>query len=401
MKLVPDRLASWIPDFFLFAFALLAQAVVVVRMLRRARNRASRRAVRVFFAISSCAMAFGFVLRSFRFAAIFQGNWPIWARALCFAWMLVALCWAIIYAALQLARRIARRSAVRDGSGIDFERRGFLRAVGGVLYAAPVAALGYAMVMERRNISLREHEIPIAGLPVDLDGLRLVQITDIHMSAFFSRRQLDYAVALANETHAHVALVTGDLISSARDPLDSCLEGLKALRAEAGVFGCMGNHEIYARVENRLEKAGALQGLRFLRRANTILPFGAARLNLAGVDYQRLGRRYLVGAEKLVVPGACNILLSHNPDVFDVAARQGYDLTISGHTHGGQVRVEILGADLNVARFYTPYVDGLYRKGGAGSEGAAIFVSRGLGTIGIPARLGAPPEVTLLRLRRV
>jgi len=404
MKRVPDRLASWIPDILLFTFALLAQAAVVVTMLRRAQDRARRRAVWGFFAISSSAMALGFALRSTRVAEMFHGNWPIWIRALLFAWMLVALCWALTYVVLRFARRVARWSLARYGSGVNFERRGFIRTVSGALYAAPVAALGYAVVLERRNISLREHEISIAGLPMDLDGLRLVQITDIHMSAFFSRRQLDYAVAMANETRAHVALVTGDLITGARDPLDSCLAGLKALRAEAGLFGCMGNHEIYARVEDRVEQAGAQQGLRFLRHANITLPFGAARLNLAGVDYQRLSQPYLVDAEKLVIPGACNILLSHNPDVFDVAARQGYDLTISGHTHGGQVRVEILGADFNAARFYTPYVDGLYRKGAAGNAGkgsSTIFVSRGLGTIGIPARLGAPPEVTLLRLRRV
>ncbi len=123
--------------------------------------------------------------------------------------------------------------------------------------------------------------------------------------------------------------------------------------------------------------------------------FGNSTLNLAGVDYQRTGRPYLTGAEQLIAPGAVNLLLSHNPDVFPVAARQGYALTVSGHTHGGQVRVEILGEDLNVARFYTPYVDGVYRKGAA-----SLFVSRGLGTIGIPTRLGAPPEVALLRLCR-
>ncbi|HOK44916.1 MAG TPA: hypothetical protein PLK67_03235, partial [Bryobacteraceae bacterium] len=103
--------------------------------------------------------------------------------------------------------------------------------------------------------------------------------------------------------------------------------------------------------------------------------------------------RYLVGAEKLLSPGAVNVLLSHNPDVFDVAARQGYDLTIAGHTHGGQVTVEILHQTLNVARFYTPYVYGLYRKGPS-----AIWVTRGIGTVGMPARIGAPPEVALLRL---
>ncbi|MGH9594889.1 MAG: metallophosphoesterase, partial [Bryobacteraceae bacterium] len=118
-------------------------------------------------------------------------------------------------------------------------------------------------------------------------------------------------------------------------------------------------------------------------------------LNLAGVDYQPIGYPYLKAAAKLVAPGAFNMLLSHNPDVFPVAVRQGYQATIAGHTHGGQVRVEILREDLNIARFFTPYVDGLYRR-----DGSAIFVSRGIGTIGLPARLGAPPEVALLRLCR-
>ena len=82
--------------------------------------------------------------------------------------------------------------------------------------------------------------------------------------------------------------------------------------------------------------------MRFLRQRAAPLRFGNAVLNLAGVDYQRAAQPYLVGAEQLVAPGAFNVLLSHNPDVFPVAARQGYQLTIAGHTHGGQVRVEIL-----------------------------------------------------------
>ncbi|MEO7654029.1 MAG: metallophosphoesterase, partial [Bryobacteraceae bacterium] len=81
------------------------------------------------------------------------------------------------------------------------------------------------------------------------------------------------------------------------------------------------------------------------------------------------------------------------PDVFGVAARQGFDLTIAGHTHGGQVTVEILHQTLNVARFITPYVYGQYRLGSA-----ALYVSRGIGTIGLPVRIGAPPEISLLRL---
>jgi predicted MPP superfamily phosphohydrolase len=94
-----------------------------------------------------------------------------------------------------------------------------------------------------------------------------------------------------------------------------------------------------------------------------------------------------------------NMLLSHNPDVFPIAAAQGYDLTVSGHTHGGQVNVEILSRDINPARFLTPYVYGAY-DWAEGGRRAAAYVSRGIGTIGIPARVGAPPEISVLRLRK-
>jgi hypothetical protein len=185
------------------------------------------------------------------------------------------------------------------------------------------------------------------------------------------------------------------MITGNRDPLDACLKHLAGLHSEAGIFGCLGNHEVYAHAEDYATEQGARLGIRYLRMESARLKFGGTTMNLAGVDYQQFREPYLTGAEKLVQPNMFNVLLSHNPDVFPVAARQGYDLTIAGHTHGGQVRVEILREDLNIARFFTPFVDGLYRDGGK-----AIFVSRGIGTIGLPARLGAPPEVALLRLCR-
>jgi predicted MPP superfamily phosphohydrolase len=274
-------------------------------------------------------------------------------------------------------------------------RRAFLLTTRAALLCAPAAVTGYGVFIQRFALSLREQELKFPGLSKDLDGLRLVQLTDIHLSPFLSERELARAVDMANEIRAHLALVTGDLITTARDPLDACLRQLARLRTEGGVFGCLGNHEIYADAEDYVEQHGARLGLRFLRRQAEPLPFGGAVLNLAGVDYQPSRKPYLIGAERIVAPGAFNVLLSHNPDVFPVAARQGYQLTIAGHTHGGQVRVEILRQDLNIARFFTPYVDGLYRR-----DGAAVFVSRGIGTIGLPLRMGAPPEVNLLRLCR-
>jgi predicted MPP superfamily phosphohydrolase len=192
-------------------------------------------------------------------------------------------------------------------------------------------------------------------------------------------------------------VVTGDLISGHSDPLDACIRQVARLKADAGIFGCMGNHERYAKAEAYTEQASARLGIRFLRDRAQPLRFGKAVLNLVGQDFQpqRERRLYLKGAQRLMVRGATNILLQHNPDVFPVAARLGYNLLLAGHTHGGQVTVEILDQYINPARFFTPYVYGLYRQGKA-----AGYVTRGIGTIGIPARIGAPPEISLLRLRK-
>jgi predicted MPP superfamily phosphohydrolase len=273
------------------------------------------------------------------------------------------------------------------------QRRRALIVLRNALAVAPVAAAGYGTFIERNWFRITEVRVAIPGLPKDLDGLRMVQLTDIHLSAFLSLKELARVVDMANETRPHIALVTGDIITGTGDPLEAGIGQLARLRGEAGTLGCMGNHEIYAHVMDLTENLGARQGILFLRSSARLVKFGTASLNVAGVDYQRMGEPYLRGAGTMLVPGATNILLSHNPDVFPVAARQGWDLTIAGHMHGGQISVEILGENLSVARLYTPYVHGLYR-----GDASAIYVSRGVGTVGIPTRIGAPPEVSLIRL---
>ena len=390
MEVVSERLLRIIPDLIFLAVVILAQTAGTLWILRRFAAGASRRARVVIQAaaiLSLVSLVVGFLLRFARFTRFFPGSWLSWGRALVITWALLSMLWLIALAVLPLLPRLR--------PGHSAARRHFLRAAQAALFGAPAAVVGYGVFIGRFQFQLREQKIDVPGLAHDLDGLRLVQLTDIHLSPFLSRSQLDHAVAMANETRAHVALVTGDLITTGLDPLDDCLQSLAGLRAEAGVFGCMGNHEIYARSERYTEIQGARHGIRFLRNAQVPLRFGDATLNLAGVDYQSYRKPYLAGAGSMVEPGAFNVLLSHNPDVFPVAARQGYQLTIGGHTHGGQVRLEILHADLNVARFFTRYVDGLYRQGAS-----SIFVSRGIGTIAVPARFGAPPEVALLHLCR-
>lgn len=390
MEVVLESLRRALPDLVVLIVSLLGQITGVAWLIGwRAAGASSRTKtlIAVVGGLSMAASLLTFLLR-FRTVARYFPGWVVsWGTGLAITWAMLSLCWLAGCFALWIASRL--------GSGHSPARRHFFQAAYAAVFAAPPAVLAYGVFIERHQLHLREQKMVIPNLAPELDGLRLVQLTDIHLSPFLSRRELQRAVDMANETRAHIALITGDLITTFRDPLDDCLDILAQVRADAGVFGCMGNHEIYAGAESHVERGGARRGMQFLRSAAAPLRFGSAVLNLVGVDYQRVRRRYLVGTEKLVAPGALNVLLSHNPDVFPVAARKGFDLTIAGHTHGGQVRVEFLNADLNPGRFYTPYVDGVYRRGPA-----SIFVSRGIGTIALPARLGSPPEVSLLRLCR-
>ncbi len=356
-------------------------------LLRRAihgKSVARSRSAIVLLLISAAWFALAFSIQAVRVSRYFS---PV-------AFTLIrggALIWGFFSLASVPFLAFLRRIEVRPEHSP--QRRVFLRTAQAGLIAAPLAACGYAVFVQRHNISLTEADIPIPGLPKELHGLKIVQLSDIHLSAFLSERELAYAVDLANETRANLALVTGDLITSRGDPLDVCIKQLARLRSDAGTLGCLGNHEVYTRTEERAASEGARVGIDFLRGRSRQLRFNGKSVNFAGVDYQPINQPYLVGTEKLIESGVTNILLSHNPDVFPVAARQGYHLTIAGHTHGGQVGFEILHHNVSLARFYTPYVQGTYKIGNS-----SIYVTRGIGTVGLPARLGVPPEVSLLRL---
>jgi predicted MPP superfamily phosphohydrolase len=352
------------------------------------RRTAAKSAIFLFDGGLLIGYAFTFSDYSARLGA--QGPIPAMIGAVSLAYCLIA---TGVLAICELVGWIGRRLNV----DADPNRRRLLRGAGATLAAAPFATIGYGMFIERSDFRVREVDLPFAGLPPGLDGLRILQVSDIHLSPFLSEAELARVIDAALGLHPHVTVVTGDLISSQGDPLDACIRQLARLKADAGVFGCMGNHERYAHAEDYTAAACARLGIEFLRHHARRLRFGPSVLNLAGVDYQSLAGRqqYLRGAEQMLAPDAFNVLLSHNPDVFPVAARQGYNLVIAGHTHGGQVTVEILDRSINPARFFTPYVYGVHRR-----HSAAIYVTRGIGTIGLPARIGAPPEISLLRLRK-
>ncbi len=296
----------------------------------------------------------------------------------------------------------------------DPGRRHFFKAATAAAGAAPFLGAMYGFAAERLNYQIRRVEIPMANLPDALDGMKIAQLSDIHLSGYISREDVRRAVDMANDLSPDLSVVTGDFITGASDPLEDCIAEIRKLAAPLGIYGCNGNHEIYAKAEDAAEKFFAQAGMKLLRSENATLNFRGAQLNLIGVDYQRErgsgGRRIqtLAGVDQLVRRDMPNILLSHNPNSFNRAAELGIELSLAGHTHGGQVQVEILDHRLSPARFITDYIAGLYARpmGVAATTGETpiakshLYVNRGLGTVGAPVRLGVPPEITLITLRK-
>jgi predicted MPP superfamily phosphohydrolase len=394
-------------------------------------------------------MGRGHIISSINVITVFAGLWFFSALFAYFAVKLVGgidRIWAWVRAAYQLKTNpAASRISVLPATAVpsssspaaaelipDPSRRYFFKTATALAGAGPFLTAMYGFAAERLDYQVHRVEIPIPNLPAGLEGLKIAQISDIHLSSYMPRLEVRRAVNMANDLGADLALVTGDFITGAGDPIADCIDEVKGLRAPLGVWGCNGNHEIYARAEDTAQLLFAEAGMKLLRSENAQLTFQGASFNLIGVDYQRErtsgGRRVqlLQNVAPLVRRDMPNILMSHNPNAFNRAAELGIELTLAGHTHGGQIQVEILDHRLSPARFITDYVAGLYQRPlfaaapndrassassafetshgslfpNRSSALASIYVNRGLGTVGAPVRLGVPPEITLLTLRR-
>jgi uncharacterized protein len=307
----------------------------------------------------------------------------------------------------------------------DPSRRYFFRTASVLAGATPFFSCMYGFAAERLDYQVRRVEIPMSNLPPALDGMQIAQISDIHLSSYMSRADVRRAVDMTNDLGADLTVVTGDFITGSSDPIADCIEEVSRLHAPLGVWGCNGNHEIYAKAEEAAQQLFAQYGMKLLRQENAQLTFRGAQFNLIGVDYQRErsidGHRtaMLANMDALIRRDMPNILLSHNPNTFNRAAELGIELSLAGHTHGGQIQVEILDHRLTPARFISDYIAGLFERPlykpseevlvrrepdvpaeNPQARAARLYVNRGLGTVGAPVRLGVPPEISLIVLRR-
>lgn len=284
-------------------------------------------------------------------------------------------------------------------------RRDFFRQTATAAGLVPFAGAAYGILYGRLNLKITNPRIALPHLPPSFDGFRILQLSDLHIGPFMTAREISKIVEISNRAKPDLIALTGDFVTWDARTQYAVVEALAPLKAPYGVWGCLGNHEIWTHTEDSITRLFAARGIRILRQASAVIPEGRDSINLIGVDYQtrrsfghhRAGfvREYLEGVQGIMLPSMVNILMSHNPNTFDRAAAMGVDLSLAGHTHGGQVNLEFLHADISPARLVTPYVEGWFQK----SRGQ-LYVNRGIGTIGLPMRIGAPPEITIYQLAR-
>jgi predicted MPP superfamily phosphohydrolase len=256
-----------------------------------------------------------------------------------------------------------------------------------------LAATGLGFFNARRRARVRTVQVALRGLAPPLRGFRIVQISDIHVGPTIKRGYLDAIVDAVNALEPDAIAITGDLVDGSVAELAAHVAPLARLKARHGSFFVTGNHEYYSGVDGWVAQLRQL-GVRVLHNEHVVLDHDGAPLVLAGVTDYSAGyfaashasdpARAAAGAPA----GAAKVLLAHQPRSAPAAAQAGFDLQLSGHTHGGQ----FLPWSFFV-RFQQPFTAGLHVL-----AGLQVYVSRGTGYWGPPKRLGAPSEITRIHL---
>jgi len=238
----------------------------------------------------------------------------------------------------------------------------------------------------RAGIELTEHRMGLENLPEAFRGFRIVHLTDLHHGLYFPADALSAVVELTNELEPDIIAVTGDFVTRSRNYIEPVAEMLSGLRARSGVFAVLGNHDFRVGAD-AIARALDKNGIEVLRNRHVTLRRKGQKCYLAGVD-DLLYRADLSRAMRGIPHGAPTLLLSHNPAIIGEAAGMGINLVLSGHTHGGQVKLPLIGC------VYGRSEKNMRFKIGRDSLGhTQIYVSRGIGTVVLPVRYGCPSEI--------
>ncbi|HYD50493.1 MAG TPA: metallophosphoesterase [Terriglobales bacterium] len=272
---------------------------------------------------------------------------------------------------------------------------------------AGVAAIGsvfvYGYTIGQRRLIVRKFTIPVPDLPAALEGFRIAQLSDIHVGPNMARLELANFVSRANETKPDLICITGDIADTIESDLADGFPILAQLKATHGVIAILGNHDHYCGATRVVEALRRHTPFQVLRDEITSITVGAAVLQVIGLDDRGVNWARGVSATPVLtdllqqLPGGGPVLLlCHRPDIFAQAAELGIPLTLSGHTHGGQLGIPVgKGKVLNPSRIITPFDRGLFER-----NGCLLYVNCGLGVTGQRLRISTPREISVFELRR-
>ena len=279
-------------------------------------------------------------------------------------------------------------------------RRAFLAKSAWSLAAVPYVMVGNGLYRTLYDYQVYDVEITLPNLPRSLDGMKVVQISDIHAGSYIDELPMQEARRVIERLHPDVVVITGDFVNSKPGEMKTIANELGKLKAPYGVKASLGNHDHYNTPQEHRRLVDGIRelGIDVLINEHRRIGNGDASFVLAGTDNTGFRQNFADLDRTLtnVEEGEPTILLAHDPTFWDkeVVGQRPIDLMLSGHTHGGQFGVQALGFEWSPAQYVYEQWAGLYRKGDQ-----ALYVNRGLGTVGPPIRIGIPPEITAFTLR--
>jgi uncharacterized protein len=280
-------------------------------------------------------------------------------------------------------------------------RRQFLARATYAYAAAGLGVSAYGIWNAERLPSITRRTLVFPDLPLLLNGLRIAHLSDVHAGIHMSEEKMRAIVALTNALGADLIVQTGDMIDISQSYIPAYVRAFRELHAPLGVVTVLGNHDRYTG-EDAVIRGVKDAGQAFVKNGVHVIERGGAALALIGIDDPRNWRADdpqdsdLEQALRLTPPApeAFRILLAHRPGAFDGAAPRGVPLTLAGHIHGGQFYLPVVG--WSPGRLITKYVMGHFTQGNS-----QLYVSRGIGVVGVPLRVFVPPEIALFELRRL
>lgn len=249
-------------------------------------------------------------------------------------------------------------------------------------------------IYTREEYKIENIKLPLSNLPPQIDGLRIAMISDVHVGMYMVEEDMAKYNDAINKLEPDMIFIPGDFITSKTEEIFPFVKSFSSLKSKYGIYTCLGNHDFFGNPETITEQVRGM-GMKVLRNETEELEIDGARLMLSGVDDGSHANFKKVSFEATSL-NTTRILLCHKPYYFEAAVAGKFDVMLSGHTHGGQiVLVDFLGVKVTPAALVSHYISGKYRRGNS-----LLYVSRGIGTVGLPVRVNCPPEITVFTLTK-